>query len=677
MHLKTRKIRLKICGISLLPLSLMGQTKPDTAVHQMKTVVVTRQVAATAVGLQGDGSLTWDMRALETLPRFLGNADPVHYARMLPGVQTNSEIDAGLHIQGSDNTHNLLTIQGVPVYNASHLLGIFSVFNASHYESLTLKRGANQASDPSRLGGTLTMNLPTAIPDSIRGEASLGLLSSQGTLLIPTGKRSGLILSGRGSYINLLYSRWLTLDDMSLRYAFGDVNATFVWQPAKGHRIWVDGYWGQDRTNIRQDEYQAALKLKWGNHTTALHWDYGRGDSLHLRSTLYNTRSYNRLHLSQADMLFRLPSDICDLGWRNLLEWKRWQVGSEAVWHNLLPQSPQADNVFNRNLSPQSRQHTQEYSLHANYTLPLPANFELAAGLRTSAYIDYTRKAHLAADPSLRVTFAPGSWQLSVDYALRHQYLFQTGTSAMGMPTEFWTSIGEMCPPQWGHNANFSACVYLADGRWRLSADIYYKRLYNQVEYDGDMMKFLNNDYRLADNLLHGKGHNYGVSIMATKRTGRVTGWVSYAYGRARRSFREDNYQSSFPASHERPHEINALVNWNINRHWTIAATYVFASGTPFTAPESFYITNGMLLAKYGPHNARRLKPYNRLDLSVNYLLPSRHLRQSGLNLSVYNATMQENDVTCRLKVHNGRFLYSHFSIFKYILPSISYFLKF
>jgi hypothetical protein len=84
-----------------------------------------------------------------------------------------------------------------------------------------------------------------------------------------------------------------------------------------------------------------------------------------------------------------------------------------------------------------------------------------------------------------------------------------------------------------------------------------------------------------------------------------------------------------------------------------------------------------MLLAKYGPHNARRLKPYNRLDLSVNYLLPSRHLRQSGLNLSVYNATMQENDVTCRLKVHNGRFLYSHFSIFKYILPSISYFLKF
>ena len=677
MHLKTRKILLRTCGISLLPLSLMGQTKPDTTVHQMKTVVVTKQVATTAVGLQPDGSMVWNTRALELLPRFLGNADPVHYAQMLPGVQTNSEIDAGLHIQGSDNTHNLMSIQGVPVYNASHLLGIFSVFNASHYESLTLKKSVNLASDPSRLGGMLTMNLPTIVPDSIRGEASMGLLSSQGTLRLPTGKRSGLIVSGRGSYINLLYSRWLRLEDMVMHYSFCDLNATLVWQPAEKHHVWIDGYWGKDRTHVTQDEYQAAIKLNWGNHTTAVHWSYERDDSLRLRSTLYNTRSYNRLHLSQADMIFCLPSDICDLGWRNVLEWKNWQVGTDVVWHNLLPQNPQADNVYNKTITPQARQHTQEYSLHANYTQLLAPNLQLITGLRTSAYVDYTHKTHLAADPSLRFTYTPANWQLSVDYALRHQYLFLTGTSALGMPTEFWTSIGETCPPQWGHNVGLSASVYLGEGRWRLSADVYYKRLYNQVEYDGDMMKFLNADYELADNLLHGKGHNYGMSIMVAKRMGLITGWVSYAYGRARRSFLEDNYQNTFSASHERPHEVNALVCWNINRHWTLAATYVFASGTPFTAPESFYIVNGMLLAQYGPHNARRLKPYNRLDFSVNYLLPSRHLRQSGLNLSIYNATMQNNDITCRLKIYNGNFLYSHFALFKYILPSVSYFLKF
>jgi len=260
---------------------------------------------------------------------------------------------------------------------------------------------------------------------------------------------------------------------------------------------------------------------------------------------------------------------------------------------------------------------------------------------------------------------------------VRHQYLFQTGTTSLGMPTEFWTSTGRMSSPQWGHGATLSGSVYLWNGRWRVSADAYYKRLHHQVEYDGDMMKFLNTDYHLADNLLHGRGYNYGMSVMVAKRTGRLTGWVSYAFGRARRQFDEPGYPGTYSASHERPHEINALLTYKPNRHWTLAATYIFASGTPFTAPESFYIINGMLLAEYGPHNARRLRPYRRADISVNFLFGSARVRQHGLNLSVYNLTMRHNDITCRLKVHNGRYHYSHFGLIKFMLPSISYFVKF
>ncbi len=643
----------------------------------MDTVVVTRRVATTSVALRHDGALRWDTRAFDVLPKILGNADPVHYAQMLPGVQTNSELDAGLHIQGSDNTHNMLSVQGVPIYNASHLLGLFSVFNAPHYSSMTLKKMANEGGDPSRIGGTLTMELPTAPHDSLNGELSVGLISSQGTMRIPIGKKAGLTISGRGSYLNLLYSRWLTVEDLGMRYAFGDANMTWTLQPNEKNKLWIDAYWGCDKVNVEQDEYSAQINLRWGNCMTAMHWNYDRNDNLKTRSTIYYTRYSNRLRLSQGEMLFHLPSDIGDMGWHGELEYKDWRVGAETIWHNILPQSPEADNIYNQTLKPQPHYHTQEYTLFADYTHTLITHLLATLGIRTSAYMDYKAKCHLGADPSLRLSYTRNNWQITADYSIRHQYLYQTGTTSLGMPTEFWMSIGEECQPQWGHNVSLSSAIYMWNGRLRLSAECYYKRLYNQVEYDGDMMKFLNADYRLADNLLHGRGYNYGFNLMLSKRTGKLTGWINYAYGRARRQFAEDGYKHTFSATHERPHEINILLSYRIGKHCTMAATYVFASGTPFTAPQNFYIMNGMLLTQYGPHNDRRLRPYRRLDLSANYLFTSRHLRESGLNLSLYNATMRHNDITCRLKVHDGHYLYSHFALIKFILPSVSYFLKF
>ena len=680
MEVKKITIIRKILTISsLLPLSAFGQAEQADSVHsrELKTVVVTQKVAATSVGLLRDGSYRWDTELLDNLPKILGNADPVHYAQTLPEVQTSSELDAGLHIQGGDNTHNQFSIQGIPIYNAAHLIGLFSVFNASHYASMTLKKGANQASDPSRLGGTLTMDLAEVPSDTISGEVAVGLISSQATLRVPTSKRSSLTLSGRSSYLNLLYSRWLESDNMQMNYSFYDVNATWQWQKGKNNRVWADFYIGADHCITSQDEYEAKLKLNWGNHMAALHWEHNRESGLSIRQSLYNTRYHNNLRLTQADMSFRLPSDICDIGYKGLITWKGWKTGIELTWHNLLPQAPKADEVFNQTITPQPRYHTQEYTAFADYTFRLLNAIETTAGARMTVYRDNNGKEHVAVDPSLNLLYTKGEMQLTAYYTLRHQYLFQTGTTSLGMPTEFWTTTGGSCPPQWGHNVGLTATLYLGDGRYRISADVYYKRLYHQVEYDGDMMKFLNTDYHLEDNLLQGNGYNYGFSVMAAKRTGNLTGWISYAYGRARRIFDNPNYPGEYSASHERPHELNTLLTYKIGKQWTVAGTFVYASGTPFTAPESFYIMNGRLLTQYGPHNARRLRPYYRLDLSVNYLLPSRKLKENGLNLSIYNVTMHHNDISCRLKIHDGHFLYSHFALIKFMLPSISYFLKF
>ena len=645
----------------------------------MKTVVVTSKAATTAVSLRQDGTVLWDTKMFHDLPKVLGNADPVHYAQMLPGVQTSSELDAGLHIQGSDQTHNIFSIQGVPIYNAAHMLGIFSVFNASHYSSMALTPNAHDAAYPSRLGGRIDMELEHTLSDSLSAEFSVGLISSQGTLRLPTSQRSTLILSGRASYLNLLYGSWLRDDDTQLYYSFYDANATWLWQPSPNHRLWADFYMGDDNALMKESEYMARMKLKWGNRAVALHWQADLRREVVLNNSIYFTSFRNQMRLSQASVVFRIPSDIRDIGYKGSVQWKGLSAGAEAIWHDILPQAPQSEGIQITQFASQARLHTQEYALHADWRQPLFQIAELTAGLRGTAYVDNLHETHLSADPSVSLGVEKSQWSLTTTYSFRHQYLFQTGTTSLGMPTEFWTSIGGDTHPQWGHGPSLSANVYLAQGRYRVSAEAYYRRLFHQTEYDGDMMRFLNTAYKLEDNLLYGRGRNYGFSLMLHKRTGALTGWLSYAYGRARRNFDTEGLSGTFSANHERPHEVNALAAWHLGKRWTLSGIFTYASGIPFTAPEHFYVVDGFLLAEYGRHNGNRVRPYYRLDLSVNYLFASRRVKEHGLNFSLYNATFHQNDITCRLKMksYENYFLYSHYSLIDYALPSVSYFLKY
>jgi hypothetical protein len=183
--------------------------------------------------------------------------------------------------------------------------------------------------------------------------------------------------------------------------------------------------------------------------------------------------------------------------------------------------------------------------------------------------------------------------------------------------------------------------------------------------------------YNLNDALMVGRGSNYGINVMVNKTRGRLTGWVSYSYGRALRRFSLPQYPDEYPSSHERIHELDAVATIKIGRRWSIGGTFVAASGTPFTAPRSFYIINSRLVSEYGPHNGNRLKPYVRLDLSANYYFKKSAGHESGINISVYNVLMHSNDLFYRLKYYEGKFGYRPLRFIGKLLPSINYFYKF
>ena len=176
----------------------------DTLSHFLEDLVITSERNISPLKSSDTRVIKMDMEFMQRLPKIFGNADPLHYTQMLPGIQTNAEYDAGLHIQGCENSHNLISIAGVPVYNASHLLGFFSTFIPSHFSRMSVTKNATANEGYSRIGGIMNMELNENVPENLNGEFAVGLMSSQGTIRIPFGENAALFTSLRLSYLNLL-----------------------------------------------------------------------------------------------------------------------------------------------------------------------------------------------------------------------------------------------------------------------------------------------------------------------------------------------------------------------------------------------------------------------------------------------------------------------------------------
>ena len=637
-----------------------------------------------------EGTSIISMSLMDEMPHILGNADPLHYAQLLPGVQTNSEYDAGLHIQGCDNSHNYVSLGGAPVYNAAHLLGFFSIFNAGHFSEMSLQKSPVSASFPNRLGGRVDMLTPTwlAAEDSlsvgtVHGELSVGPMSSQGTLRLPISKRSLLLLSARAAYLNLLYSKWLEVDGDEVKYDFSDYNLSYITQLDDANVLKIEGYWGYDNMKIGQASYGLQGKLKWDNTMAALHWYSRSKDGLNeggkdwsMEQMVYYSRYANRLNVGEYSFQVGMRSFIFDLGYKGNFSWGRWRMGAEVVRHQLLPQDIGITGNLANYQTDAHHQLATEASVYLQYCQPLGEKLLMEMGARVSGY--HCQKSFYRVMPHLKFNYdLSPSAKLNLNLGIRNQYLFQTGFSSAGLPTEFWFAADKNHRPQYAYHAALQGEFWFAEKEYRLSVETYYKWLMNQIENNSNMFDILFSSYSFDGSLLHGKGYNYGLNLLLEKRRGKLTGWLSGSLGRAMRKFDGEQYQGWYPAGHERIYELNAVATYRINRRVSLGSTYVLASGTPYTKVNYAYLMSGNLVTEYGPHNGDRVKPYMRLDLSVSYDFATKGKVRSGINFSLYNVTMHGNDLFYRIKVYDNHVRYNAFKFLMPIMPSINYYCKF
>lgn len=624
------------------------------------------------------GGLTWDMKMLQTLPKIMGNADPVRYLQMMPGVQTCGEYRCGINVQGCDNGHNMVSIDGIPLYNVNHLLGFFSTFNSSHYTSMSIERTPCSSASPNRVGAHVVFSPSMILPDSVSGEVSVGIISSQGTLSMPLGRKRNmsLLLSGRTSYINMIYGGWMSNESRSMDYSFHDVNLTWMAKPSAYHTIKANLYYGNDKGSMDEKMYGAQMDSRWGNMAAGIQWLYDgkRWQSAH---HLWVTAYRNRFKFDMQNLQCRLPSGIGSVAYKGEFSWKKWQVGAEVVGHRIEEQQTLFPEEESSGENDSGIKNACEAAVFAELRQPLSPSVYLNVGIRGSIFSN-GGKCYVGLDPSATMIYEKDIVRCSATYALRHQYLHFTGISDAGLPIEYWMGADEENPPQTAHSFALNAGFKLWQKRYRVDVGVFCKLLQNQVEYNGSIFDCVSSNYEPKKYVYSGKGCNYGFNVMLTKCSGRLTGWVSYAYTSAQRRFWIGGVSRKSPASHERPHEVDAVVSWSLSGNWSLGANMVYASGTPFTGPVAVVLLNGNAVTQYGPHNANRLSPYFRTDVSANYKWKGKRNTEQGVNLSVYNATFRQNALFYSIRTYqDGSIAYVPTTFFFRALPSISYYIRF
>lgn len=607
---------------------------------------------------------TVPLSLLKKIPSVLGLADPLRFVFLMPSVQTGDGADGGLHIQGCENAHNYVSMGGAPIYGAGHMLGFASVFNAGHFREMSY---STVARDLNRLGGVVEMHLPDEPLSGPSVDLSAGLFLSQATIRIPAGRHS-LVMSGRHSYFNLLYSDFMKFNDAPLRYDFGDANLTWTWRPGERDVFHVNAYFGRDAAEYGSSLWQIKAWGNWRNAVGSFDWQHsGNGWSMQhlLYGTLFKLKDSVGMDVTQVSA----PSSIHSLGYRGRFDAGGFELIGETARHHAIPLQP------NQRIS--IEQEAFESSLQAGYKARLGEWF-LSASLRGNWYLSPEKESMFGLDPRVELAWnTPGAGTCSFRAGTAHQYLFQTGPTDMGFPTEYWILAGELSDPQSSRYLSLSwASDGLLDG-WNLSAEAYFRDLTNQLEYKGSLLDYANPSFDLERFFIRGRGHNYGLNLSVQKTAGKLTGWLSYAFGRSLRHSEDPDLPAWYPARHERLHEAKLVGTYDRGK-WDLGLTLIAASGRPWTQAQAFYLLGGKIMTVFGDYNGSRLAPYFRADISANWYLHKTSRRRDGINLSVYNAMAYPNEIARMIKIDdNGDYYYGPVRLILNILPSIGYFLHF
>lgn len=710
---------------------------PLVSANVLKEVVVEGTHSVSGVQSVQMSAVEVPISQIKGIPAIGGEVDVLKAIQLLPGVQSGTEGSAGIYVRGGGPDENLIMLDGVPLYSVNHMLGFFSIFNADAVKNVTLYEG----NFPARYGGRLSSIIDVRQKDGdaygYHGNLTVGLVSTKLSVEGPIywnkedwrKYRNKETVKGQTTF-NISARR--TLYDLFMApiaaaisaresegetvttggYYFYDVNAKLTHTFSENDKLSGSFYIGDDvvyarlRDNWSTSTYSAYTKLRyaWGNLFAALNYEHRFNGRIYNTTQVSYTRYKYNLGVSaveedkseneKTNIGIKYDSYIMDLMAQTNFEWRpntRHEIhfGGSYTFHTFRPQvgrmeaastSDSTSYKMDTTFSVGGTNYAHEANIYFEDTYTPCSWFKLNIGVHAGLFhTDGT--TYPSIEPRMGMRFLPyKDLAIKLSYAYMSQYVHMLSNTSVSLPTDLWVPVTEKIPPM--HSMQVAAGItYNVCNQVELSVEGYYKKMINLLEYkDGASYMTAKNWQELV---CVGDGWSYGVQFLAQRKIGPVTGWIGYTWSRTMRQFnrpgQEINFGKPFHAKYDREHDLSITLQYQINKKWDIAATFIYGTGTRGTLTLQKYtlygdIKPGTTVDYISERNNFKMPDYHRLDLGATCHLPDK--KHAGMehiiNISVYNAYCNFNPF---LVYQRGNKLYK-LSLFP-ILPSISYTFKF
>ncbi len=641
-----------------------------TAANEIKEVVVSSQRKDANITMNRMSSQQVSIATIRKMPALMGEVDLLKAVQLLPGVVSAGEGTSSFSVRGGGIDQNLIVLDEATIYNASHMMGFFSVFNNDAIKNMTLYKGDIPAAYDGRLSSLLDIQMRDGNSKRISGSGGIGLISSRLTLEGPIGSdKTSFIVSARRTYADLFLKLSSDPDINKNQLYFYDFNAKINHRIDDNNRIFLSGYLGQDVFK------NADAGFNFGNATVTGRWNH-----------LFSQKLFSNFSLNYSRYNYGLQSTMSD---NSNFDWKynmqdmsvkadfsyyitpenTMKFGYNAVLHKLKPgtvtSSGGATSYDNYVLADIN---AFEHALYISDEYQASKRLSVKAGLRLTGFssigsgtvynydsnynaIDSTVyksgqviKTFYRLSPRLGINYLLDKQSsVKASYARTNQFLQMASNSTAGTPLDLWFTAGKNIKPQ--------TCDQYAVGYFRNflnnqlegSVEVFYKDMQNTIDFRDHAQLLLNK--KLDGELRFGNSRSYGAEFQIQKNEGKLTGWISYTYSRAERTIQGINNNETYLAPYDRPSTIYIVGNYELNDRISFGANFIYATGQPITYPIARMEVGNVILPVYSKRNEYRMPDYHRLDVSLTWKPKAKKKRAwtGEWNFSVYNVYGHKN----------------------------------
>jgi hypothetical protein len=621
---------------------------------EMNEVVVSTDRPDQNIKSSQMGSTTLDIKQIKSLPAFMGEVDILKTIQLLPGVKSAGDGQTGFYVRGGGPDQNLVLLDEAVVYNASHLMGFFSVFNGDAIKNVTLIKGGMPAQYGGRLSSVLDITMKDGNNQKLQVDGGIGLIASRITVQGPIKKDTGsFIISARRTYVDVITKPIfdnLKTEFKGTSYYFYDLNTKFNYRFNNKNTLYLSGYFGKDIFLFKDKGSQFGVQTQWGNATASLRWNHVYSSKLFSNASLIYSYYNFAFSALQDNFEFKIFSGIRDHNAKVDFSWypganHNVKFGANYIFHIFIPTNASAKEGETKfDLGDIVKLYSHEAHAYVSDDWDITDKIRINAGMRFGYFVHVGPFTRYAKDPLTKntdtIVYSTGkkiqdyngleprlsiryelskTLSLKASYVKNYQYVHLASISSVSLPTDVWMPSTDIIKPQIGNQFALGAFKNFKDNMFETSVEVYYKTMQNLIEYKEGAQPQDNVKDNPNNSFTFGKGEAYGAEFFVKKRAGKFTGWVGYTLSWTTRTFPEINGGKTYFAKYDRRHDASVVGTYELSPRWLFSAVFVFNTGNRGTLPNSLFYFENSVNVNYGGRNAYQFPSYNRLDLSATY----------------------------------------------------------